>query len=220
MKELEQFVVDYIEGRIETEAFVNRLFTDDSLFNWIQSILPDSIYYKHIDIFRDVNKPPTRVPYDIRTMVDLLWNGPGSKLGCKLDVHGTISNLYKDAFPTKKICVDETLKEKFSFMLDALPEYVGGVEAEDSGIFDKYIAELPEKASKSARIKMFRERLKKDFHLEGRKYPRWIQDPEWPFNNGKPMRFLYQKDFFGGELRKYYFEDVDTKEQRIVEQFY
>ena len=61
--------------------------------------------------------------------------------------------------------------------------------------------------------------------IEGRKYPYWVQSPDWPIGTGnKPMRFvklirakgkLYDQLMF----TTYVFEDVDTGEQRTIDQF-
>lgn len=216
MNEPKQYVIDFIEGKIATKDFVNRLHADDSLYGWMQSIVPKGKLC-HVGVKQEDGRVRgVAAPYDIRTVVEFLWNMGGSRSGCELDVHSSVAELYKEAFPSEEIKVDTQLKTKFSFLLDAIPDYVDSVEAEESGIFERYFAELPENASKTARTKMFRERVKEDFHLEGKKYPRWIQSSEWPFNNGKPMKFLRQETLQHGELTKYYFEDVDTNEQRVI----
>lgn len=40
-------------------------------------------------------------------------------------------------------------------------------------------------------VTLLREDIKKDFRVLDKK-PRWIQDPEWQFNNGRPMEFVGQ----------------------------
>ena len=61
--------------------------------------------------------------------------------------------------------------------------------------------------------------------LWDKKYPRWVQEAEWPIvPSGKPMRFLEQKKAKGKAyaetmLTHYVFEDVDTGEQRVIDQF-
>ena len=59
----------------------------------------------------------------------------------------------------------------------------------------------------------------------GKKYPRWIQDPEWPVGEeGMPMKFVSQKRKKGNAYNtmlytEYLFEDVKTGKQRTIEQF-
>lgn len=57
------------------------------------------------------------------------------------------------------------------------------------------------------------------FYVEGQKYPRWIQESEWPLSKtGKPTKFLRQKS--KGEISFYYFLDVDTGEEIEIMQAY
>ena len=61
--------------------------------------------------------------------------------------------------------------------------------------------------------------------MRDKKYPRWVQYAEWPASaSGKPMRFVEQKKAKGKVyaeimLTHYTFEDVDTGEQRVIDQF-
>ena len=40
-------------------------------------------------------------------------------------------------------------------------------------------------------VSLLREEIKKEFKVLDKK-PEWIQDPEWQFNNGRPMEFVGQ----------------------------
>ena len=108
-------------------------------------------------------------------------------------------------------------------MLDACPEYIGGPEVDH--LLDELLETLPEGLSKTKRVKLYREKLKELFPMRDKKYPRWVQEAEWPISeSGKPMRFVAQKKANGKAyaeimLTHYIFEDVDTGEQRIINQF-
>ncbi len=53
------------------------------------------------------------------------------------------------------------------------------------------------------------------------KPPRWIQDPEWPIIDGKPLIFKSQtKEKLDDERVYYTFYNPETKEEQIVCQFY
>ena len=71
---------------------------------------------------------------------------------------------------------------------------------------------------KTKRKKAAREKIKELFHIEGRKYPRWAQESEWPMGKNSPMKFIRQKQDEDQVL--FWFEDVDTGEERVIEQFY
>jgi polar amino acid transport system substrate-binding protein len=71
----------------------------------------------------------------------------------------------------------------------------------------------------------FKEKVKEVFPTAGGKWPRWVQGAEWPLGmNGKPMRFVEQKRKKGKEYAnmlytQFFFEDVDTGETRVIDQF-
>ena len=98
-------------------------------------------------------------------------------------------------------------------MLDACPDYVGGSEADE--LVDKLYNE-----NQNVSKKQFKEEVKKLFSIENGKYPRWIQSPEWPISkSGKPMKFAKQITDKNTQITKFVFEDVDTKQETIIEQF-
>ena len=162
-------------------------------------------------------------PYDVRRMVE--WNRTPDRLGYQLNLQGWLCRLMEQLVPEETFVRDNTLSEKHSFMLDACPEYIGGVEVEEAGIIEAILDSVPETMPKNKRIKEVKSRIKKAFHVSGIIYPRWVQEAEWPVSpNGKPMKFVKQKRKKGKEYENmlytlFYFEDVDTGEERIVEQF-
>lgn len=91
---------------------------------------------------------------------------------------------------------------------------------DEYGIFDKIIEEVPKDLSKAKRIAYGKNRLKELFKYD-KTYPRWVQAPEWPIVNGKPLVFSHQsKGKKDDERVYYYFYDPDTKEETIVMQMY
>ena len=162
-------------------------------------------------------------PYDVRRMAE--WQKTTTRLGYQLNLQGWLCRLMEQLFPEETFVRDNTLSEKHSFMLDACPEYIGGTEVEEAGIIEAILDSVPETMPKNKRIKEVKSRIKKAFHVSGIIYPRWVQEAEWPVSpNGKPMKFVKQKRKKGKECENmlytlFYFEDVDTGEERIVEQF-
>lgn len=113
------------------------------------------------------------------------------------------------------------MRNKYNFLLDACPEYLDSAEVENSGILDKLMEEIPDTMSKTNRIKLFKAKLKEIFYVEGQKYPRWIQESEWPLTKtGKSTKFLRQQSACKGEVCFYYFLDMDTREEIEVMQSY
>lgn len=70
----------------------------------------------------------------------------------------------------------------------------------------------------SSKVAAGKETLWNAFHIKDRKFPRWVQEADWPMGKNSPMEYLGQRK--DGELVALRFRDVDTGEERIVEQFY
>ena len=174
-------------------------------------------------LFTRVYRSWETFPYNVRRMAES--QKTPDRLGYQLNLQGWLCRLMEQLFPEETFHRDNTLSEKHSFLLDACPEYIGGVEVEGAGIIEDILDSVPETLSESKRIKEVKSRIKKAFHVSGIIYPRWVQEAEWPVSpSGKPMRFVKQKRKKGKEYEGmlytlFYFEDVDTGEERIVEQF-
>ena len=224
MEAYKEYTIDYIEGRVTPQDFLQALEKKPELCAWIDSIVPAG---KTTGVIERLKTEPyfTRydVPFTIRVYVksceDISLGGPKGSAGYHLNIHSTITQLVQNAFPELDLKPDTAPRDKFRFLLDACPEYVDGTEITQHMILEHILEEIPPELSKTKRIKLFRERLREVFHLEGRKYPHWIQSPEWPVNNGKPMRYL-KTISVNPEFRKHVFVDVDTGETREVDDFF
>jgi len=113
------------------------------------------------------------------------------------------------AYPNVEIT--HKYEDEINFYLALCGETFGGEEVEQ--VISNIILEHPDSIGKSKRIKMAKQRIKEVFHVD-KKYPRWIQEPEWPMGVSSPMRFISQSH--EGDLFKYVFEDVDTGELRTI----
>lgn len=221
MENIKQFTVDYLEGRIEPHLYSEALLNDPSVLDWLQSIVPEG----KIGYFEKVVRPDgswyqRTGPYSIHHAIKAVWSDPGhSRLGRELNTFSVISRFMSEAFPELELNLDTTLSEKYHFILNACPEYLCSVEIENAGILEKLMEEFPDTMPKSKRVKAFRDKLKQMFYVEGQKYPRWIQQSEWPLSKtGNPTKFLRQKS--KGEVSFYYFLDVDTGEEIEIMQAY
>lgn len=108
-------------------------------------------------------------------------------------------------------------EEDYLFSLNAVPDYAAGDSA--ASYLERVIfPSLPQGLSPSKRAILCRKKIREAFHIEGRHYPHWVQEAEWPFRNGEPMRFVGQKT--NGELVTYTFVDDATGEVETVEQYY
>ena len=83
---------------------------------------------------------------------------------------------------------------------------------------DKLVQSKDDTISATNFIQEAKQQLRVLFHLVPRKYPRWIQEPDWPMGKHSPMKYVDQKKT--GELVEYFFQDVDTDEMKVVKQYY
>lgn len=94
--------------------------------------------------------------------------------------------------------------------------YLGGIEVD--GIINEVLAKKQEDTAVAKFINAAKQELRTRFHLGPRKYPHWIQEPEWPMGKHSPMLYVTQRS--NGELVEFIFQDIDTEEQRIIKQYY
>ena len=215
-----QYVLDFVEGRVKPEEFIETCEKNDEVFDWIQKVIPKQKTFYKLYMKNDLLEQD-EAPYDIRCVWKQLLYEFGSRkdLGGYLNIHCEMTRIYQESFPNEIIHPDKTIEEKFDFFLDACPEYIGSDAPEMEELLERLYRELPENLSKTGKIKLFKQNLKSLFHVEGHKYPRWLQEPEWPLSaTGKPMRFTGQKKI-NDDMNVYWFEDVDTKEKKKIIQF-
>ena len=232
-QELFQKTVDYLEGRYPAKKFISEIYEKSELYMWVQSLVPPGemtkIYVHREGVFLDpetntvlYDMEPMKVPYDI--LDDLKkherrdFGGPKWSIGYIHHTHQLLLARFVQVFPNYDIkpTEDYEMKNQLRF---ACPDYVGGVEVIDQGVLDKIIDLLPKDLSMSKKKTLFKNMVREAFHVEGNKYPRWIQSPEWPVNNGVPLKFVKTKRI-NSEMVHHYFVDINTGEERIVEDFH
>lgn len=175
------------------------------------------------EFFEKEHEDVRDVPYDVRT---LYANGKTrTKIWSYVNRQSYLYRLMTELYPNETIQKDEALYEKASFLSDVCPEYIEGHEIDEAGLIETMIEQVPETLPKTKRKKQIGDLIKKEFHIQGSKYPRWVQGGEWPVSkSGKPMRFVEQKRKKGKEYAEmlytqFFFEDVDTGEIRVIDQF-
>ena len=85
-------------------------------------------------------------------------------------------------------------------------------------MIEETLKQFPSTMGKTARKKAAKAAIKELFHIQGNRYPIWVQEPEWPMGKYSPMAYLDRKR--DGELMVFTFQDVDTLKMREVEQLY
>lgn len=226
--DIKQFVFDFVAGKIHPKLFLETLNQNPKIYDWMQSIVPAGLtcYENRLipDRFGEETPVSIEIPYDIRIVIkECLEGDTYDRWGTYLNVHNDIANLLQKAFPNEIIEISDKIEKRFDFGLETVPEYLEGKEVAD--IIDDVIDSIPQNLSKTARIKLCKEKLRECFHIEGNHFPRWIQGAEWPLGEDNiPMRFVGQKRKNGKAYEtmlytEFLFEDVKTGKQRIIEQY-
>ncbi len=107
--------------------------------------------------------------------------------------------------------------DELQFRRDIQPSYIN---IEDEKFLNQIISELPNDLSKTNQKKWLKDKIKNIFKYDS-KPPKWIQNPEWPIIDGKVLVFKSQtKEQKNDERIFYTFYNPETKEEKVVIQFY
>ena len=200
-KQLLQVAVDYVEGKIDINAFNKEYNNNKELVIFLKKQMVNEIGY-----FEGC--------YNVHAFLGRFLSrqnvGVFSKFWVWLCLESLL-NYYKIPYtPYLKYCEDN------AFLLDILPSWLSCTN--DNDVYAKVIEETPTDLAETKRFILGRQKIKELFKYD-KTYPRWIHEPEWPIINGKPLVFSHQKGFNAedGEVL-YYFYDPETKEETIVTQ--
>lgn len=204
-----------LHGDLSMDDFLRMLQHDCCLQKYISRIIPDAAKSNPDHTFWRI------VPFDTlkRNNFDyykfLFWgNNSSNKFGTNLTLYNRLSKAYRFYYPETP-CTNK-YQEEFDIYLDVIKDCYDGPEVRS--IVEGIISELLQFRTKSQRVKQGNALISERFHLGQGKRPRWIQGPEWPMGKNSPMMFIRQQR--DGENVIYEFCDVDTKETRVVRQYY
>jgi len=115
--------------------------------------------------------------------------------------------------------IDTFYTDRYMFLVDIQPSWLD-IDDQDF-LVNEVIGKIPsDMKTKSQRIKWCKNKIKECFRYD-KTPPRWIQSPEWPIVDGKPLVFKRQsKEKSGDEQVDFYFYDPETKQEIVISQFY
>lgn len=217
-----QIVLDYIRGRIPAAKFKKEWYSNPAIGQWLDSLI-------------DLKSPPQEewntLPYQfIRLAIHKHYGGsvvkfietsdhfhsqhPNTPKWLDIKWHfDSIAAIIVVAYP--EIIPTTYYEEEASYHRNAVGDYLGGPEVEE--YIDNILESFPRDMGKTKRTKAAKTELKSRFHISGNQYPRWAQEAEWPMGTQSPMMFVSQKRT--GEQVVFTFQDVDTGEIRMIEQY-
>lgn len=202
-----QYIVDYVEGKLNINELKSLFQMDDNL---------KKILKKPFDFSRKAYEQYNYNVYDYLVAEHPFienWDTVGTRVDFYLELIRFL-NWFRIPYDRNF----SKYREDYSFTLKIQPSWLDCVD--DQGIFDKILEEMPKDVSKTKQIAWGKARVKELFRYD-KTYPRWIQSPEWPIVNGKPLIFSHQKRAGKDDERTYYyFYDPETKEETVVTQMY
>ena len=199
-KEAIQIITEFVEGKMPIFDFKNQFDTNP-------------LIKKNLDI--DPNRP-NNIEFGYN-LVSFLEQEDINTISGAYGIHILLHQfLLRNGYSCVPI---QTYSNKHLFLLKIQPSWLDISDEEflKINIIDKIPLELKTETKK---IKWCKEKIKELFKYE-KTPPRWIQDPEWPIINGKPLIFRKQsKETKDDERVQFYFYDPDTKKEVIIEQIY
>ena len=208
MKREVQIIIDYVEGKIDVSEFRQLFRINDRLQKLLKKkIKPRYEAYRRYDYnmynylmqsyeFKKFNWDTVETRYTLHFVLKM-W------LDC---FHIPYDNSYT------------RYSDDYNYILRIQPSWLDITD--DQGLFDKILAERPKELSSTKQTEWGKAVLRKMFRYD-KTYPRWVQDPEWPIVNGKPLVFSHQsKEKNGDERVYYYFYDPETKKETVITQIY
>lgn len=211
MKLIEQMLT----GKIPMSEFSRLLQEEKEVQDFVRQFVPQEAVNNPSHLFWDNIAYTVLEAYDFDYLKFVFalcrFNG---KLGDNLNIFRLFEVAYKYYEPN--INATTMYREAFHAYLDAVGEYYEGAEV--TALLNQIVVDALPTKPKSRRTKAIREKLKEAFHVCQSKRPYWIQGGDWPMGENSPMQYIGRVRIADGI--RYIFRDVDTGEERIVEQFY
>lgn len=232
-------VFGYLSGKVPARDFIAAARQNPDIPMWFQSIIPEEatyldqpyIPYHHDEQGKAVYQRAAsthpfwkKIQYGVSLNVlsDRIDMSEYFRLTKDFDTAGGRLNAYEFLYSLALIrcpAIQKTdrYSKEFGFFLDVCGDCYGGQEVNlylERLVLGVYYGSggIGEKRRNA------KQKVKEFLHITGRNIPRWVQSPEWPMGANSPMEYLSRKR--EGDLVQFIFRDVDTGEERIVEQFY
>ena len=148
---IKSYLIEFAEGRVSVPEFLeySKEHTEilDFLTNIADPTFKTGIVHKRIGEDGWPLYISEELPFNAKLFIDEQTKRERSTLAKHLNIHHLFSRVLITAFPDDNIVMDETLSEKFTFMLHACPEYIGGEEVDE--ILENLLESIPEGLSKT-----------------------------------------------------------------------
>lgn len=213
-------VIDFLQGILPFEQFEPLWKTDEKLLDWVDGLCS----------LRELKPEWDSLPYGyVRATISKHFNGSfkewelynrALKERCipicvrKSALFNSIAGVVVVAFPTLKLSTEYEKGKNFYYAV--VSNTFGGDEVSNfiDSVVNSYVNIHPVSVAKASAKKALRE----SFHIIGKNFPRWVQEPEWPMGDETPMQFVSQSRI--GDKVEFLFEDYNSKKEKKIVQFY
>lgn len=215
-----QCVFAFVEGNLSTTSFLDAFFSDETIQDSLQKLMNNTNFNSALAGNNSIGMQSLMYSgrshgYNIRSMLaDVIASHDVNSITGKWIIHLLISSLVVYHYP--EITPTTEYQNDYDIVTNAMCDYMDGPYTEQ--IVCSLYSDINRDNSKSEKTRQLRKKLKEAFHIEGTKYPHWIQGSEWPMGQHSPMEYLSRKR--DGDRVVFTFRDVDTGEIREVEHFY
>lgn len=220
-----KIVFDFLKGDVEFKEFKKKWDESQEIREWVENL---------VDLKSELNSDWRNLPRfqnnpflfgeliaihkhyggSVLKYIEVSLNQKGlSKASYEHSLFGPIALVVPLVYPDTEIT--SYYSDEANYYSNATSDYIGGPEVDD--YLYKLLGGFPPSLGKTKRLKEAKKAINEAFHIEKGKYPFWIQFPDWPMGKFNPMKYISRKH--DGDLFLYTFQDVDTGEVRVVEQF-
>lgn len=208
-----QRIIDFVSGKLTYAQFETMFTEDPAIWDLAQSLLTQEILDDAAHPFWSRSNRSRLASNNYRVEYACLsfgYDAVGQVVTHRM-LGELVSYRYPDVVLRDPPAVSAAdLREKLGM------DYLGGPEVDD--LIEELLRGKPDDVSVSKFLTAVKQELRTLFHLTPRKYPRWVQEPEWPMGQRSPMVFIGQQKT--GERMDFIFQDADTGSEKAVVQFY
>lgn len=204
-------ILKFISLEISAFEFEKTLKEKKEIIQQLESLMPDKSNLTS-DSWNKIDAKDVLIKTSFNIMDSINMFGGFNKAMGRATAYTLIYDLV--SLHISNIKYNDYYDQQFSFFLDTVPNYIGGLEAEM--YIDKLYNKLPNNVKLTEKKKLFKTQLKELFKYKTKK-PVWIQEPEWPVTDS-PLEFIKQE--YIGDLCKYYFYNPKLNCFKIIEQYY
>lgn len=216
--EYQQILLNFLSGKENIKTIIELFKSDCDFRAFLDSLLPvDAINNPNHQLWENYSYTSMKQNgFMISEMINMICRFDDS-LGDNLNFYSIIE--YFSVFALKNVVCTQKYHDEFNLYLDVIHGIYDGPEVRK--IVSDMIRNCNDFKSKSSRRANLKEQVADLFHVENfKKYPHWIQGEEWPMGENSPMKYIESRKDRDGECVLYYFIDVDTKQTRIIKQYY